>query len=246
MCLLNASDGYKFLFDPFISENPQTDADVSEFYDVDMIFVTHGANDHYGDVENIINNSKAKVYCGGDIFRRVSAACGIGRERVIATIFGDQRKLDEISTAHTVTAVHHSKSTTNGVTSSAPAFGFILEVEPGVTYYHAGDTSLFSDMKLYRELYKPNVMTVGISKFKEPNPPCEMPPREAAYAVSWIGPEVVIPTHYPTGSKAPDEFKQHLKTLAPHVKLMGKMNNTFIYTPYSVEWSESLAVVKDF
>ena len=59
--------------------------------------------------------------------------------------------------------------------ASHPAFGFIVEVEPGVTYYHVGDTCLFSDMRMYRELYHPNVMTVGISRFKEPYPPCEMP-----------------------------------------------------------------------
>ena len=77
---------------------------------------------------------------------------------------------------HTVQAIHRSKETTNGAEASHPAFGFIVEIEPGVTYYHVGDTCLFSDMRMYRELYHPHVMTVGISSFKAPYPPCEMPP----------------------------------------------------------------------
>lgn len=236
MCVLvERSDGKKLLFDPYISKNPQTEVPVSRFYDVDYVFVTHNANDHYGDVEELMTNSRATLISGSDVVRRIGEVFEVPRERRIGTMYGDEREIDGVTKLHTVTAIHHSKTTKNGVTASAPAFGFIVDVEPGITYYHAGDTCLFSDMKLYRELYHPHVMAVGIWKFKEPYPPCDMAPREAAYAVSYAGPEVVIPTHYPKGSSAPSVFERHLETLAPHVAVKSEIEKTFVCTPFRVE-----------
>lgn len=237
MCVLvERSDGKKLLFDPYISDNPQTTTPLENFYDIDYLFVTHNAGDHVGDADIIMEQApKAILISGKDVNRRVQKRAKLPRERYFGTIYGDCRRLDELTVYHTVNAIHRSKETTNGVEASNPAFGFIVEVEPGVTYYHVGDTCLFGDMRMYRELYHPTVMTVGISKFKEPHPPCEMPPREAAYAVSYIGPDVVIPTHYPTGSSAPQEFRQHMATLAPNVVVRGEIEKTFTYYPFRVE-----------
>ena len=44
--LVERSDGYKILCDPYISKNPATDVDVKELYDVDLVLVTHAAFDH--------------------------------------------------------------------------------------------------------------------------------------------------------------------------------------------------------
>ncbi len=237
MCVLvERSDGKKLLFDPYISENPQTSVSPEIFNDIDYLFVTHNAGDHFGDAGTIMANApKAILISGKDVNRHVQQTVKLPRERWFGTIYGDRRELDDVTVYHTVNAIHRSKETTNGAEASHPAFGFIVEVEPGVTYYHVGDTCLFGDMKMYRELYHPNVMTVGISSFKKPYPPCEMPPREAAYAVSYVGPDVVIPTHYPVGSDAPEEFQAHMQTLAPQVMIKGDIEKTFVYHPFRVE-----------
>ncbi len=173
MCVLvERSDGKKLLFDPYISDNPQTTTPLENFYDIDYLFVTHNAGDHVGDADVIMEQApKAVLISGKDVNRRVQKRTKLPRERYFGTIYGDCRRLDELTVYHTVNAIHRSKETTNGVEASNPAFGFIVEVEPGVTYYHVGDTCLFGDMRMYRELYHPTVMTVGISKFKEPYPP---------------------------------------------------------------------------
>ena len=50
MCfLVERSDGYKALFDPYFNENKHTEKCASDFYDVDAILVSHHAFDHYGD-----------------------------------------------------------------------------------------------------------------------------------------------------------------------------------------------------
>ena len=108
------------------------------------------------------------------------------------------------------------------------------DVEPGVCYYHAGDTSLFKDMKLIREMYKPDIMAVGISGI-EKKYPCEMNPREAAFATQWIGPNVVIPTHYEPGSEALGEYLEFVKTTSPKAVVQTVVDKTWTYTPFSVE-----------
>lgn len=236
MCVLaERSDGKKLLFDPYITENPQTNTPLECFYDIDYLFVTHNAGDHFGDADVIMQNApKAVLFSGKDVNRHVQKLVKLPKERYFGTIYGDCRQLDDVTSVHTVNAIHRSKETTNGVEASNPAFGFIVEVEPGVVYYHVGDTCLFGDMRMYRELYHPTVMTVGISSFK-PGPPCEMPPREAACAVSYVGPDVVIPTHYPEGSKASAEFRKHMETLAPQVTIKEEIEKPFLYIPSRIE-----------
>ena len=55
-----------------------------------------------------------------------------------------------------------------------------------------GDTSLFSDLKLIAELYRPEILFVPIGDRYTMNP------KEAAMATSWIKPKVVVPMHYGT------------------------------------------------
>ena len=238
MCVLvERSDGKKLLFDPYLTGNPQCPVVPEYFKDIDYLFVTHNAGDHFGDADVIMELAgKAVLISGKDVNRRIQKRVKLPRERWFGTIYGDRRQLDDITVSYTVNAIHRSKEKIGeNDEASHPAFGFIVQIEPGVTYYHVGDTCLFSDMKMYRELYKPNVMTIGISKFKEPYPPAEMPAREAAFATSWIGPDVVIPTHYPEGSTAPEDFRMHLKTLAPHVTVKGEIGKPFIYLPFKIE-----------
>jgi len=60
------------------------------------------------------------------------------------------------------------------------------------TIYHAGDTGVFGDMALIRELYSPRIAMLPIGGH------FTMGVREAAKAVELLGVEVVIPMHYNT------------------------------------------------
>jgi L-ascorbate metabolism protein UlaG (beta-lactamase superfamily) len=82
---------------------------------------------------------------------------------------------------------------------------FIVYCEPGVRFYHYGDTALFSDLKLQGELYKPTVGCIGIanpteilSSFVMPGRmmTAEMSPREGLLAAQWLGLKAVLPCHY--------------------------------------------------
>ena len=62
--------------------------------------------------------------------------------------------------------------------SGGDACGFIITIpNHDLRIYHAGDTNVFSDMKLIDELYAPNIAMLPIGDC------LTMGPREAAYAV---------------------------------------------------------------
>ena len=58
--------------------------------------------------------------------------------------------------------------------------------------YHAGDTTVFSDMKIIADLYNPDVVLLPIGDHYT------MDPLQAAYAIRMMGSKVVVPMHYGT------------------------------------------------
>lgn len=232
--LVERWDGYRMVFDPYISGNPSTNAPVSDFYDVDMIFVTHAAFDHYGDTADILRNSKASVVCGYEVKRMLIEQEGIEPERVLGTGYGDGKKIGEYSTARTVFAQHGSFAQIDGAWSCFSPFGFVVNIQPGVTYYHTGDTFIYSDMKMIRELYHPDVMVAGISALEEKYSR-EMTPREAALAVCWSGAKVAVPAHYPPGSPDLAEFIRHMESFAPDTVVKHEIGVPFTCHPFMIE-----------
>lgn len=70
--------------------------------------------------------------------------------------------------------------------------GFVVEFENGFKIYHAGDTNIFSDMRLIAEIYKPQLAMLPIGDV------FTMSPLEASYACRFLKPKFVIPIHYAT------------------------------------------------
>ena len=75
---------------------------------------------------------------------------------------------------------------------SAVATGFVLTIADGPVLYHSGDTAVFGDMNLIRELYQPSVVMLPIGGH------FTMGPKEAAMAVKFLAPKVVLPLHFGT------------------------------------------------
>ena len=72
------------------------------------------------------------------------------------------------------------------------ATGFVLTVAGGPVLYHAGDTCVFGDMQLIRELYQPRIAMLPIGGYYT------MDPKEAAVACRLLQPETVLPIHWGT------------------------------------------------
>ena len=77
----------------------------------------------------------------------------------------------------------------------------------GPVLYHSGDTTVFSDMKLIKELYHPELAMLPIGGFYT------MGPKEAALAARFLEPEAILPIHFgtfPPLTGTPDQLDEHL------------------------------------
>jgi L-ascorbate metabolism protein UlaG (beta-lactamase superfamily) len=70
--------------------------------------------------------------------------------------------------------------------------GFVVELENGFRIYHAGDTAVFGDMALIRQLFKPDLAMLPIGGH------FTMDPVAAALAVELLGVQHVLPIHWGT------------------------------------------------
>jgi L-ascorbate metabolism protein UlaG (beta-lactamase superfamily) len=182
----------KVLIDPFIEGGSVRGTDP------DIVAVTHGHADHLG--ETVALNRKTVAIT--EIARYLRAK-GVPVESMN---IGGTIMVDGVS--FTMTAAVHSSF----IEEAAPGFsagaaaGFIVGMD-GVNVYHAGDTALFSDMKLIGELYHPAIALLPIGgRFT-------MGIAEAMMAANFIGAKTVIPIHYNTWDKITAEPLQFKKAI---------------------------------
>jgi L-ascorbate metabolism protein UlaG (beta-lactamase superfamily) len=191
------------LLDPYIDKNPLAPRPVGEF-NPDVIAVTHGHADHLGNAGDIARRTGCLVVTISEVAQHLGR---LGARAEGMNIGGSFRIGD--STFHMTYALHSS-----GITDTEPALcggaagGFVID--DGIRVYHAGDTALFSDMKLIGELYRPDVALLPIGDR------WTMGPREAAVATSWLRPHIAVPMHYNTNpfiQQDPADFQALVETL---------------------------------
>jgi L-ascorbate metabolism protein UlaG (beta-lactamase superfamily) len=154
---------------------------------------------------------------------------------------------------------HHWSMVTmaGGEPAVGTPLGMIITTEPGVRIYDGGDTSLFSDLKLIGELYRPNIglMHVTLPRFRAMNGfravTGEMTPYEAVLATQWLGLEYVLPMHYfDADCQDVKDFCSLMETMStrgPVARtIVLKPGESFIYTPQnqatSSEQSSGVAI----
>ncbi|EIT85454.1 metal-dependent hydrolase [Fictibacillus macauensis ZFHKF-1] len=173
--------------DPFISGNGQAVIDVSDVKP-DVILLTHGHSDHAGDAEQIARANDSLIIAPFEL-ANYFAAKGLN---VHPMHIGGGHQFDW---GHVkLTQAFHGSSITEEdgtvIYTGMPA-GLLLTVEDK-TIYHAGDTALFSDMKLIGERNNVDVAFLPIGDN------FTMGPDDAALAAEWIGANITIPMHYNT------------------------------------------------
>jgi L-ascorbate metabolism protein UlaG (beta-lactamase superfamily) len=180
--------GVSVLIDPWL-HNPLLDTPVSQVGKVDYILVTHGHGDHVGDTVEVAKATGAQVVA---IHELSLLLANQGVARVVGMNKGGTFKTNGLEITLTQ-AVHSSTTEEEGrlIPAGDPG-GFVVKFPNGFTAYHAGDTAVFKDMELIRELYQPELAMLPIGSHYVMNP------KEAALACRLLRPKWVIPMHYGT------------------------------------------------
>ncbi|MBC1520933.1 metal-dependent hydrolase [Listeria aquatica] len=199
------------LVDPFISGNEKCDLSV-ESETPDYIAVTHGHDDHVGDTVQIAKESGAQIICNADLedFFRLQGISNIASMHI-----GGKRPFD-FGSVKLTPAFHGSSTVVNGqVVSFGMPNGFVFTIE-GKNIYHAGDTGLFSDMKLIGELQPLELAFLPIGDN------FTMGPEDAKIAADFLKAKKVVPMHYntfPLIAQNPEKFVSSLSAGIEGIKL---------------------------
>lgn len=176
--------GYRILFDPFIRPNEKAQAINVDEIEVDYILLSHAHSDHSMDVEEIAKRCDVPVIANWEIHSHYEK---LGLKTHPMNIGG--KWPFEFGTVK-MTAAVHSSSFPDGSYGGSPA-GFIVE-NAEHTFYYAGDTALFTDMRMIGEMNKPAFAFLPIGDN------FTMDIRDAIYAAKWLGVNKVIGMHYDT------------------------------------------------
>jgi L-ascorbate metabolism protein UlaG (beta-lactamase superfamily) len=196
--------GRRILIDPYLDESLVSPLKVTNLEQPDILLVTHGAHDHLGDAEAILRRfPDLPLICSSDV-RGYLLTRGLESGRLQSLPWGMMTEEKGVR-IRSVQSCHWSYiQTEEGRSFSAPALGFIIYTGDE-RIYHSGDTTLFSDLKLIGELYKPTVglINVGVPRDHrgathgvETYLSGEMDAHEAALACQWLGLEIAIPCHH--------------------------------------------------
>lgn len=184
-CFSVEINGYKILFDPFISPNPKAERINIEDIEADFVFISHGHEDHIADAEEILKRTGATLISNYEI------VCWFGEkghEKSHPLNHGGSVQLP-FGKVKFVNAVH-SSVLPDGTYGGNPG-GFVIESDEG-NFYFSGDTALTYDMKLLGEFHKLDwaVLCIGDN--------FTMGYEDAAICADWIGVDKVLGTHFDT------------------------------------------------
>ena len=145
--------GVAVAIDPWLS-NPALQTPVEQVGQVDIILVTHGHADHVGETVALAQQTGATVVAIHEL-SQILAEQGVAR--VVGMNKGGTVALAGLKITMTQ-AVHSSTMAVGGkMVPCGEAGGFVVQFPNGFTVYHAGDTAVFRDMELIRELYQPEL-----------------------------------------------------------------------------------------
>jgi L-ascorbate metabolism protein UlaG (beta-lactamase superfamily) len=204
---LTTPGGKTVLFDPWFS-NPSSPMSPADVDTCDLLLVTHGHFDHFGDALMIGSRTRPVWPCVHEL------SLWLGRNYAHKDGLIGMNKggtVEAVGLKVTMVRADHSAGDLYAGAESplylGEPVGFIVELEDGHRFYFAGDTDLFGDMRLIGERYRPSLAFLPIGGH------FTMDPVGAAHAVELLGVDAVAPIHYgtfPILAGTPDQLRGEL------------------------------------
>ena len=187
--LFRSPGGTRILVDPWLETNPSCPDSSKRIHGVDLLLLSHGHADHTADAIAIARETAARVIAPYEL--------GVWLERKglqHVTGMNPGGTLEAFGLSITMVPAVHSSSI---VDEGRPVYvgvatGYVIRFENGVAIYFAGDTSIFGDMRLIGEMYRPVIAFLPIGDTYT------MGPLQAAKACELLGVKQVVPMHYGT------------------------------------------------
>ncbi len=177
--------GLNIIIDPFFTGNPSAVTAWNEIERPDIVLVTHLHDDHAGDAAAICREYGAVLGAAVGMVEPLVDA-GLPRELALNGIgFNMGGTLRHKGASITMTEAFHAGA-------EGGAAGYIITLPDGFTVYHAGDTCLFANMRVWGELYDIDLALLPSGGV------FTMDTRQAAKAASFLRARAVLPIHWGT------------------------------------------------
>ena len=181
--------GKRIIMDPWVRTNPSCPESAKHVGALDLMLITHGHGDHTSDAVSIGRSSGAHAVAPYELALWLQKK---GLQHVTGMNPGGTLHMLGVSVTM-VPAVHSSSVEDDGqIVYTGIATGYVITFEDGTTVYFAGDTSIFGDMRLIAEIYKPSIAFLPIGDLYT------MGPEQAAKACELLNVAQVVPMHYGT------------------------------------------------
>lgn len=179
------TSSHRLVIDPFFDHNPASPLKAQDIA-CDFILVSHGHDDHCADAVTIAKRTGATIIANYEI-------CEYFAKQGVKTHGMNPGGAHDFPFGRVkLTQAFHSSSTeVEGLNHYlGVACGLLIQAD-GKNLYHAGDTALFSDLKLYRRPKLDVAMLPIGDNFT-------MGPADALLALDLLQPRVAVPMHYNT------------------------------------------------
>jgi L-ascorbate metabolism protein UlaG (beta-lactamase superfamily) len=189
---LQTPGGKTVLFDPWFA-NPSSPRPPGDVDRCDVMLVTHAHFDHFTDAIGIASRTRPVWPCAHEM------SLFLGRNYAHKDGIVGMNKGGTVEAAGLRVSLVHADHSSGDLYAGAESaiymgdpVGLIVELENGARIYFAGDTDVFSDMRLIADRYRPSVAFLPIGGH------FTMDPVGAAQAVELLGVKDVVPMHYGT------------------------------------------------